>query len=125
LKRDSLNATFKPIKDDDGDYVFDVYQQLYRPFRDWNKDIKRNPLTLEEDDELGVYGDVTYHPVKWFDGHIGDWEELPTRFRMVRIRANPLNTNEYHYLDEPLTITETGHIDGENVQYTITYPAGY
>ena len=124
LKRDSLNATFKPIKDDDGDYVFDAFQQQYRPFRDWRNDVKRNPLTLEEDEELGVFGDLIYHPVKWFDGHIGDWTEEPTRYRMVRVRENPFSEH-YGYLDEEITFKETGHYDGRDIEYTVTYPAGY
>lgn len=124
LDKDVLNATYKPVKDEEGDYIFDVFQQQYRPFRNWSKDVKKNPLTFEEDEELGVYGDVTQHPMKWFDGHIGSWEEVPTRYRMVRLREDPLG-EDYVYLDNELYITEEGHYKGKKYKYVNHYPVGY
>ena len=124
LDKDILNATYKPIKDEDGDYIFDAFQQQYRPFRNWSKDVKKNPLTFEEDEELGVYGDITQHPMKWFDGHIGSWEEVPTRYRMVRLREDPLG-EDYVYLDNELYIIEEGHYKGKNYKYVNHYPVGY
>ena len=75
-------VTFIPIKDDDGDYVYDVYKQHYRPFRAWDSQTFCNPVTLELDSELGVPGDIIHHGIKFFDGHLGSWDEMPTRYRM-------------------------------------------
>jgi hypothetical protein len=121
---DLLPATYEPIKDDDGDYIFDVFEQVYRPFREWSTKEKRHPVTLEQDDTLGVYGDVVEHPIKFFDGHLGKWKEEPTRYRMSRIRKNPVG-DEYKYLKKRTAYTEIGYYKDQAYQYTITYPAGY
>ena len=129
--RDMIGATYKPVKSDDGDYIYDVFEQVYRPFRNWSVTEKRNPVNFETDNEKGVYGDATEHPMKAFDGHIGSWEETPTRYRMVRLREDPINTKnednslKYKYLPEEITVDEIGHYKDEAYDYTVTYPIGY
>jgi hypothetical protein len=120
-----IGATYKPVKSDNGDYIYDVFEQLYRPFRNWSVTIKKNPVTLEDDDENGVYGDVIKHTVKAFDGHIGSWEEAPTRYNMVRLREDPEDETKYKYLSEEKSFSETGHYKGKVYNYTVTYPKGY
>jgi hypothetical protein len=69
--------------------------------------------------------------MKAFDGHIGSWEETPTRYRMVRLREDPINTKnednslKYKYLPEEITVDEIGHYKDEAYDYTVTYPIGY
>jgi hypothetical protein len=123
-----LGATYKPIKDDDGDYIFDVFEQVYRPFRNWSTEEKRHPITYELtdiDSKIGVFGDVIKHPVKLFDGHLGSWEEEPTRYRMVRLREDPEDPNKYQYLPKEIKIREVGYYKGNTYPYINTYPAGY
>lgn len=117
-------VTFIPIKDDDGDYVYDVYKQHYRPFRAWDSQTFCNPVTLELDSELGVPGDIIHHGIKFFDGHLGSWDEMPTRYRMKRMREDP-TSDKYKYLQKEETWTEQGHYKGKNYEYKVTYPAGY
>lgn len=117
-------VTFIPIKDDDGDYVYDVYKQHYRPFRAWDSQTFCNPITLELDSELGVPGDIIHHGIKFFDGHLGSWDEMPTRYRMNRMREDP-TSDKYEYLPEETKWTEYGHYKGEIYQYEVTFPAGY
>ena len=124
-ERDAISATYKPIKSDSGDYIYDVFEQVYRPFRDWSVTEKRNPVTFEEDDTVGVHGDVTYHPIKAFDGHMGAWQETPTRYNMVRVRENPMDPEKYTYLPKKISYQEKGHYNGEVYPYEIPYPAGY
>ena len=128
---DLLPATYQPVKDDDGDYIFDVFEQVYRPFREWSTKEKRHPVTFETDSLIGVYGDVIEHPIKAFDGHIGKWREEPTRYRMVRVRRDPINTLnddgslKYKYLDRETIYHELGYYKNEVYPYEVTYPAGY
>lgn len=124
-ERDMIGATYKPVKSDNGDYIYDVFEQLYRPFRNWSVTIKKNPVTLEDDEKNGVYGDVIKHTVKAFDGHIGSWEEAPTRYNMVRLREDPEDETKYKYLSEEKSFPETGHYKGKVYNYTVTYPKGY
>lgn len=124
-ERDMIGATYKPVKSDNGDYIYDVFEQLYRPFRNWSVTIKKNPVTLEDDEKNGVYGDVIKHTVKAFDGHIGSWEETPTRYNMVRLREDPEDETKYKYLSEEKSFPETGHYKGKVYNYTVTYPKGY
>ena len=122
---DVLNATFIPQKDDDGAYVFDPFTWQYRPYRDWDSKEFRDPLTLEIDNNSGVPGDKTFKPIRLFDGHIGSWYDIPTRYNMVRKYEDPEANTDYKYLENDLTIKEKGHYEGKEYEYVITYPKGY
>ena len=123
--KDALNATFIPEKDDEGGYVFDPTIWKYRPYRDWDKDEYRDPITLEINKESGVPGDKVYHPLKLFDGRFGSWYDIPTRYNMVRKYENPDDQTKYKYLSERKVFKEIGHCNGQDVPYQITYPIGY
>ena len=123
--KDVLNATFIPEKSDEGMYVFDPFTWNYRPYRDWDSDEYRDPLTLEIDNNAGVPGDKVHHPLKLFDGHLGAWYDVPTRYNMVRKYEDPEAETKYKYLTEDITIVESGHYDGKTYTYQITYPKGY
>jgi hypothetical protein len=128
---DVLNATYIPQKSDDGAYVFDPFTWRYRPYRDWDSNEFRDPLTLEIDEKTGVPGDKIYHPLRLFDGKLGSWYDIPTRYNMVRkyedpnITLNDKGELKYRFLSSDVTLIETGHYDGEEYKYEITYPKGY
>jgi hypothetical protein len=44
---------------------------------------------------------------------------------MIRKYEDPNANPTYQYLEEDITVTEVGHYDGEDYEYTITYPKGY
>ena len=128
---DVLNATYIPQKSDDGAYVFDPFTWRYRPYRDWDSNEFRDPLTLEIDEKTGVPGDKIYHPLRLFDGKLGSWYDIPTRYNIVRKYEDPNTTLndkgelKYRFLSSDVTLIETGHYDGEEYKYEITYPKGY
>jgi hypothetical protein len=78
-----------------------------------------------------VPGDKVYHPLKLFDGHLGAWHDVPTRYNMIRKYEDPNaeknadGSYKYGYLSEDITLIETGHYDGKDYKYEITYPKGY
>jgi hypothetical protein len=66
-----------------------------------------------------------------FDGKLGSWYDIPTRYNMVRkyedpnITLNDKGELKYRFLSSDVTLIETGHYDGEEYKYEITYPKGY
>lgn len=119
--QDVLNATFIPEKSDEGAYVFDPFIWRYRPYRDWDSKEYRDPLTLEIDNVSGVPGDKAYHPLKLFDGHIGSWYDIPTRYNMVRKYEDP-DLDKYVYLENDIAV-EAEYDENSNCR--VVYPKGY
>ena len=85
-KTDREKPTYLPEKSKDGAYVYDEVRGIYRKFRNWRNDEYIDLKTGEPLEQIkgGCPGDIIYHPVKWFDGRIGDEEEMPQRYDMVR-----------------------------------------
>jgi hypothetical protein len=119
--QDVLNATFVPEKSDEGAYVFDPFIWRYRPYRDWDSKEYRDPLTLELDNVTGVPGDKTHHPLKLFDGKIGSWYDIPTRYNMVRKYEDP-DSDKYVYLENDIAV-EAEYDEKSNCR--VVYPKGY
>ena len=143
---DSEKATYLPIKNNKGGaYIYDDVRQVYRKYRDWPSTEYRNPKTKEFLEQIkgGVAGDIIHHEAQMFDGHLGDYEEIPTRYDMVRTFEDE---DERAYLTEDsnyvynLTIKKTWRddlkeffdfdwdfeADDETTQkFTFTLPAGH
>lgn len=99
-KTDGEKATYLPIKDNEnGLYVYDTGKEVYRKYRPWSSKECRDPITKEllSQNEGGVRGDKIYHEMAWFDGHLGDYEEIPTRYNMIRTYEDEEDRN---YLSE-------------------------
>jgi hypothetical protein len=96
--------TYLPIKDNDnGNYVYDAEREVYRKYREWYSHEYRDPITKEmlSPSQGGLAGDIVYHEMAWFDGHIGDTTEIPTRYQMVRTFEDE---EDRLYLDEQTTV---------------------
>lgn len=79
--------TYLPIKDNEGgNYIYDEEREVYRRYRGWLSTEYRDPKTGEYLPQIqgGLAGDIVRHDMAWFDGHIGEWDEIPTRYQMVR-----------------------------------------
>jgi hypothetical protein len=80
---DREKPTYLPIKDDKGgNYIYDVEREVYRRYRGWLSTECRDPKTGEylSQAQGGLAGDIIRHDMAWFDGHIGEWDEIPTRY---------------------------------------------
>lgn len=100
---DGEKATYLPVKNNDGGaYIYDDVRQVYRKYRDWASTEYRDPKTKEFLEQIkgGVAGDIIHHEAQMFDGHLGDYKEIPTRYDMVRTFEDE---DERAYLTEDIT----------------------
>lgn len=144
-KIDREKPTYLPIKNDNGSYIYDEVRGVYRKFRDWYKTEYKDLKTGEPLEQIkgGYPGDVIYHDVQWFDGHIGSWDEKPQRYDMIRTYEDE---EERKYLkdsetyiwrkNEAPTFLEKvkefltfwdGDLEADNtlIEYEYSYPIGF